>query len=92
MISAATALTAVWSTSFILKLFVLLSCSLSFSYCTYHTHRVVSSEYYRSCNANMFVTLFMKNSRYCELMRWIILLLETKFIEVARIAMSYIFA
>jgi hypothetical protein len=34
----------------------------------------------------MFVAMFIKNSRYCEIMRWMILLFESKFIEVARLS------
>jgi hypothetical protein len=38
----------------------------------------------------MFKTLFIKNSRYCEFMHSIILLMETKFVEVARLFVTSI--
>ena len=73
------------SPAFLLRLVFVGMFVTSFSVGTYQAHRVVSSEYYRSCNANMFRTMFIKNSRYCEVMRSLILLMETKFVEVARL-------
>ena len=67
-------------------LFVLMATSIAI----YQAHRVASSEYYRSCSSNMFVALFIKDSRYCKMLRWMILLLETKFVEVAKIAATNI--
>jgi hypothetical protein len=90
--TATIAMQSIMSRSFLLRLLILLTCSMSFTVCTYHAHRVVSSEYFRSCNANMFVAIFIKNSRYCEVMRWMILLMETKFTEVARLFVTSLIA
>lgn len=76
------------SPAFVLRLLLIVLFATSFSFGTYEAHKVVSSEYFRICNSNMFKTMFMKNSRYCEMMRWIILIMETKFIEVARLFAS----
>ena len=58
---------------------------------TYQLHRVVSTEYFRSCSCNMFVAMFIKNSRYCEIMRWMIMLFESKFVEVTRLSVMALF-
>lgn len=80
----------VLSPSFILRVLIVVATAAAFSTGTYHMHKIVSFEYFRSCNANMFKTLFIKNSRYCEFMHSIILLMETKFVEVARLFVTSI--
>ena len=78
------------SPAFLVRALVVAAFVFAFSTGTYHTHRLVSFEYFRSCNANMFKTLFIKNSRYCEFMHSVILLMESKFIEVARMFVASI--
>lgn len=75
----------------ILKITMLVLGLVSYGAMSYHVHRAVQFEYYRSCNANMFMTIFLRNSRYCEVMRWVILLLETKFNEFVRLAVTAVF-
>ena len=86
------AMRTIMNAGFVLRMFCVIVFTILFSMSTYHAHRALSSEYHRSCNANMFVAMFIKNSRYCEIMHWIILLLETKFAEVARMAVTSAFA
>lgn len=45
----------------LLKLLVILLGLVVYSIVSYYMHSIVQLEYYRSCNANMFMTVFLKN-------------------------------